>query len=123
MHNWTASKSPPVNGIIDNTVVSRLYLNKGKRPVHQLMIVLEHEVLWTHLQGGHIGVLGKGTRWRMKQSGRREGKREGGEVWERGRIEQAQTVELLRDSPVAVPGMQMLIPRGGALRNNHKIIA
>ena len=45
------------------------------------------------------------------------------EVWERGRIEQAQTVELLRDSPVAVPGMQMLIPRGGALRNNHKIIA
>ena len=100
MHNRTTSKLPPVNGIIDNTVVSRLYLNKGKRSVHQLMIVLEHEVLWTHLQGGHIGVLGKGARWRMKQSGRRREKREGrvGEVWERGRIEQAQTVELLSGS-------------------------
>ena len=77
MHKCYASKLPPVNGIIDNTVVSRLYLNKGKRPVHQLMIVLEHEVLWTHLQGGHIGVLGKGARWRMKQSGRRGERREG----------------------------------------------
>ena len=36
------------------------------------------------------------------------------------RIEQAQTVELLRDSSVAVPEMQMLVPRGGAPRNNHK---
>ena len=62
----TASKLPLVNRIIDDTVVSWLYLNKGKRPIHQLMIVLEHEILWTHLQGGHIGVLGKGGRWRMK---------------------------------------------------------
>ena len=72
MHNCTASKLPPVNGIVDDTVVSWLYLNKGKRPIHQFMIVLEHEVLWTHLQGGHIGVLGKGGRRRMKQSGRRQ---------------------------------------------------
>ena len=94
MHNRTTSKLPPVNGIIDDTVVSRLYLNKGKRPVHQLMIVLEHEVLWTHLQGGHIGVLGKGARWRMRRGEKREDRV--GEVWERGRIEQI--VELLSGS-------------------------
>lgn len=79
-----ASTLPPVNGVCDNAVVSWWYLNKGEWPSHQLVIVLHHEVLWAHLQGGHIGVLQVDAQNNMGKGEGRSGRRRGECMGKRG---------------------------------------
>ncbi len=52
---------PPVNGVVDHTVLPWGNLDEGQRPCHQLVVVLKYQVLGAHLHSRHVGVL-KGWR-------------------------------------------------------------
>lgn len=58
-HFFWRTDSPFVYGIQNDTVMPRGDFDKRVRPSHKLMVILQHQVLWTHLKGGHIQVLDK----------------------------------------------------------------
>lgn len=55
--------TPLVNGVNDHSVVPGRYLDEGQWPSHQLVVVLQDEVLGAHLHQGHVGVLQAGVWW------------------------------------------------------------
>lgn len=48
-----------VNGITHNTEVAWRDLEEGEWSSYKLVVVLQHQVLWAYLEGGHIGVLNR----------------------------------------------------------------
>lgn len=54
---WCLGVSRLVNGVDDHGIVTRRDGDKGEGPSHQLVVVLQNEVLGTHLQHCDVGVL------------------------------------------------------------------
>ena len=48
---------PPINGVLHDAVAAWGDLDVGQGTGHQLVVVLENQVLRTHFQSGHVRVL------------------------------------------------------------------
>ena len=61
MYMYIIMCAPLVNGVNDHSVVPGRYLDEGQWPSHQLVVVLQNEVLRAHFHQGDIGVLQRGV--------------------------------------------------------------